>query len=135
MFKSLESPYVDRIWLWVYYNKIPMYPIFYLLKGDYVLGLRFTDRCCRAATMSAWLLSVLSTGYHGNKPVLAANCLICHLFTVLSPLQTSRQSSRQLQTLNICEVGFRILCFVVCVCVWCPVWGPGSSFSQPIPPS
>ena len=26
-------PYVDRIWLWVYYNKIPIYPIFYLLKG------------------------------------------------------------------------------------------------------
>ena len=26
---------VDRIWLWVYYNKIPIYPIFYLLKGDY----------------------------------------------------------------------------------------------------
>ena len=25
----------DRIWLWVYYNKIPIYPIFYPLKGDY----------------------------------------------------------------------------------------------------
>ena len=25
----------DRIWLWVYYNKIPIYPKFYLLKGDY----------------------------------------------------------------------------------------------------
>ena len=23
------------IWLWVYYDKIPIYPIFYLLKGDY----------------------------------------------------------------------------------------------------
>ena len=22
------------IWLWVYYNKIPIYPISYLLKGD-----------------------------------------------------------------------------------------------------
>ena len=32
------------MWLWVYYNKIPIYPIFYLLKGDYrglgVRGLR-----------------------------------------------------------------------------------------------
>ena len=28
-------PQVDRIWLWVYYNKIPIYPIFYLLQGDY----------------------------------------------------------------------------------------------------
>ena len=26
---------VDRIWFWGYYNKIPIYPIFYLLKGDY----------------------------------------------------------------------------------------------------
>ena len=26
---------MDRIWLWVYYNQIPIYPIFYLLKGDY----------------------------------------------------------------------------------------------------
>ena len=24
---------MDRIWLWVYYNKIATYPIFYLLKG------------------------------------------------------------------------------------------------------
>ena len=31
-----SPPYVDRIWLWVYNNKIPMYPIFYLLKGDYI---------------------------------------------------------------------------------------------------
>ena len=27
-------PEVDRIWLWVYCNKIPIYPVFYLLKGD-----------------------------------------------------------------------------------------------------
>ena len=26
---------VDRIWLWVYFDTIPIYPIFYLLKGDY----------------------------------------------------------------------------------------------------
>ena len=32
---NYSPPEVDRIWLWVYYNKIPMYPIFYLLKGDY----------------------------------------------------------------------------------------------------
>ena len=30
-----SPPSVDRIWLWAYYNKIPLYPIFYLLKGDY----------------------------------------------------------------------------------------------------
>ena len=32
MEKKMET---DRIWLWVYYNKIPIYPIFYLLKGDH----------------------------------------------------------------------------------------------------
>ena len=32
---ALISPSeVDRIWLWVYYNKIPIYPMFYLLKGE-----------------------------------------------------------------------------------------------------
>ena len=33
---SYSPPLVDRIWLWVYYNKIPIYPIFYLLKEDYM---------------------------------------------------------------------------------------------------
>ena len=33
--KAYSPPQVDRKWLWVYYNKIPNYPIFYLLKGDY----------------------------------------------------------------------------------------------------
>ena len=32
--KLYSPPYVDRIWLWVYYNQIPIYPIFYLLKED-----------------------------------------------------------------------------------------------------
>ena len=32
--KPYSPPKVDRIWLWVYDNKIPIYPIFYLLKGD-----------------------------------------------------------------------------------------------------
>ena len=30
-----SPPQVDRIWIWVSYNKIPIYPIFYLLKGGY----------------------------------------------------------------------------------------------------
>ena len=29
--KPYSPSKVDRIWLWVYYNKIPIYPIFYLL--------------------------------------------------------------------------------------------------------
>ena len=30
-----SPPKVDRIWLWVDYDKIPRYPRFYLLKSDY----------------------------------------------------------------------------------------------------
>ena len=32
--QGYNAPYVDRIWLWVYHNKVPTYPIFHLLKGD-----------------------------------------------------------------------------------------------------
>ena len=32
---ACSPPSVDRIWLRVYQNKIPIYPIFYLLRGDY----------------------------------------------------------------------------------------------------
>ena len=31
-----SPPEVDRIGLWVYDTKIPIYPIFYLLKGDHI---------------------------------------------------------------------------------------------------
>ena len=34
-FRCSSSLQVDRIWLWIYSNTIPIYPIFYLLKGDY----------------------------------------------------------------------------------------------------
>ena len=37
-FLGYSLPEVDRIWLWVHYIKIPIYTIFYLLKGDYRLG-------------------------------------------------------------------------------------------------
>ena len=37
-YKHLKSPLVDRIRLWVSHNKIPIYPMFYLLKADYNLG-------------------------------------------------------------------------------------------------
>ena len=29
-----SPPEVGRIWIWVYYDKIPIHPIFYLLEGD-----------------------------------------------------------------------------------------------------
>ena len=34
---SYSPPQVDRRWPWVRYNKIPIYPIFYLLKGDSII--------------------------------------------------------------------------------------------------
>ena len=39
------------MWLWVYYNKIPMYPIFYLLKGDCSLQ---SLGCSCSSYMLAW---------------------------------------------------------------------------------
>ena len=33
----MGPPQEDTIWLWAYYNKIPIYPTFYLLKGEYRL--------------------------------------------------------------------------------------------------
>ena len=32
-FRVYSPPQVDSIWLSVYYNRFPIYPIFYLLKG------------------------------------------------------------------------------------------------------
>ena len=34
-FRDIVTLEVDRRRLWVCYDKIPIYPIFYLLKGDY----------------------------------------------------------------------------------------------------
>ena len=47
---AYSPPQVDRIWLWVYYNKIPIYSVFYLLKGDYrlALGACATSKIVRA---------------------------------------------------------------------------------------
>ena len=40
-----SPPEVDRIWLRVYYNKIPIYPIFYLLKwGLYRYEIRYDGK-------------------------------------------------------------------------------------------
>ena len=35
-FRVYSHPQVYRIWLWVYSNKIPIYPILYLPQGDYI---------------------------------------------------------------------------------------------------
>ena len=41
VYNHYNLPKVDR--LWVYYNKIPIYPFFYLLQGDH-RGLGFWSR-------------------------------------------------------------------------------------------
>ena len=41
-----ENPVLIRIWLWVHYKKIPAYPIFYLLKGDYRWALALPTLLC-----------------------------------------------------------------------------------------
>ena len=41
LMQGCSAPEVDGIWLWVQYNRIPIYSIFYLLKRDYmVIGCR-----------------------------------------------------------------------------------------------
>ena len=43
---------VDRIWLWVYYNEIPIHPEFYLLKGECrVWGLGFIEGPCKQSAL------------------------------------------------------------------------------------
>ena len=53
-----SPPEVDRIWLWVYHNKIPIYPIFYLLKGDY--------KPCRTKQQQHCQLPLSAAGSSGN---------------------------------------------------------------------
>ena len=45
---SSSPPLVDRFWLWVYSNMIPMYPIFDLLKGHYSSWAFPTSRVARS---------------------------------------------------------------------------------------
>ena len=67
---SYSPPKVDRIWLWVYYNKIPIYPIFYSIYLRGTIELREPKA---------------STGYPGNpafdEPRFLAGlpCDICYL--------------------------------------------------------
>ena len=50
-----SPPSVDIIWLWLYYNKIPIYTIFYLLKGDCILLARVSHRMTQGIHMSSLL--------------------------------------------------------------------------------
>ena len=71
-FRVYSPPYVDRIWLWVYYSKISIYPIFCLLKGDYkphpflhvVKGLTLQESregCLTCDLQSSWKIKQLGS--------------------------------------------------------------------------
>ena len=60
---SYSPPYVDRIWFWVYYNKVPIYPIFYLLKEDDE-GLKFKSVMY---ALGSWVLGVQQLLGHGES--------------------------------------------------------------------
>ena len=53
---SYSTPSEDGIWLWVYYKKTPIYPIFYLLKGDY-----------RVRSLGVWGLGFRALGLAGFR--------------------------------------------------------------------
>ena len=51
--QKLSPHKIDRIWLLVFRNQIPIYPIFYLLQGDYIRGFRILG--CFRHTLSVLL--------------------------------------------------------------------------------
>ena len=39
LIEAYSPPQVDGIWLWVFHNEIPIYPIFHVLKGGYTVNM------------------------------------------------------------------------------------------------
>ena len=79
MFSNCSPPSVNRIWLWVQYNKNPIYPIFYLLKGDYRPVIKSSAEAHSYGSRSAatqQLASLASRGYLFRFAVLVAACTI-----------------------------------------------------------
>ena len=56
MIRVYSPPEVDRTWLWVKYNKIPIYPIFCLLKGHctYLEKNLFNTNCTSRSITTLW---------------------------------------------------------------------------------
>ena len=61
-----SPPEVDRILLWVYYTKIPIYTIFYLPKGNY-RGLKLETCCIGASQMGSSQTGPLNANSAPNK--------------------------------------------------------------------
>ena len=94
-----SPPLVDRMCLWVYY-KIPIYPIFYLLKGDYT-SQEDAKRFKEQALVAVWLVMCsavcLSTkasslkkrpGFASNKHLEGQGDLVGRFITPITPLIT-----------------------------------------------
>ena len=63
MWASGLKPLVDRIWLWVQFNKTPIYPMFHLFKGDYMFkvhGLGFRSVRCMGSTLEGLGFTLLA---------------------------------------------------------------------------
>ena len=67
--KIYSPPEVDRIWLWVYHNKIPIYPIFFLLKGTIgSIGVTKEVVAKLGAMRGSRVSGVLGVGAHDPQP-------------------------------------------------------------------
>ena len=69
-----SPPQVDRIWLWIYENKIPIYPIFYLLKGDYTCLIRQSEpgqfSPCNTPVILLYTIPCVTPWMHSNRAEL-----------------------------------------------------------------
>ena len=74
-----SPPEVDKIWLWVYYNKIPIYPIFYLLKGDYEPS---TVNLISDLLKGDYIICIISSAINSTSPFIANPSRHC-LFHIL----------------------------------------------------
>ena len=64
--EAYSPPKVDRLWLWAYYNKILIYPIFYLLKGDY-------ESACVTWIIQRWTILATALLYKRHDCVAGIN--------------------------------------------------------------
>ena len=72
-----SPPATDRIWLWVHHLKIPIYPIFYLLKGDYMSPIK-KFAACMLLGPNEWSPSGMGRGSaiirHAGSKYLIRSC-------------------------------------------------------------
>ena len=95
---SYSPAEVSRIWLWVYYYKIPIYPIFYLLKGDYN-PLHLNHKKLADFLGQFWEsleLNPTSLGFRDTSKVYLLPCPKCCVVIVYHPISHRSRSSHHL---------------------------------------